>query len=170
MINPENVWPVTGFIFLITFVLPAFNLIIFRYFGSISSLTLANRRERIMPFFFIAIIYVLITVLFYYKLPISASLIRLMMIISLLVSVSAVITIFYKISIHSVAMWGGVGILLPLNKVSDSALLWPTAAIIVVAGLVMSSRLVLHAHVPREVLVGSVIGFALGFGGMVILF
>jgi membrane-associated phospholipid phosphatase len=85
--------------------------------------------------------------------------------------VSAIVTVFYKVSIHSLALWGGVGILLPLNKAADNgALLWPTMGIIVSAGLVMSSRLQLNAHVPREILVGSLLGFALGFSGMVILF
>lgn len=59
----------------------------------------------------------------------------------------------------------------PMNKVSEEGtLLIPTAVVIIVAGLVMSSRLALNAHTPRELLVGSVTGFAIGFMGMVILF
>jgi membrane-associated phospholipid phosphatase len=61
--------------------------------------------------------------------------------------------------------------LLPLNKVTEeAALLWPTAFVILVAGLVMSSRLLLGAHAPREVLYGGIVGFIVGFGGMVVLF
>lgn len=94
-----------------------------------------------------------------------------MIIITSLVIVSAVVTVFYKVSIHSLALWGGVGILFPLNKAIDSSeLLWPTVGVVICAGLVMSSRLQLNAHVPREILIGSLLGFALGFGGMVILF
>jgi hypothetical protein len=171
MIKPQNVLLIAGFVSLVTFVLPAFNLLTFKYFGTISSLTLGSRKERVLQFFFIAVIYILVTFMFYYKLPISANFIRLMMIISALVLAAAVITIFYKLSIHSLAMWGGVGILLPLNKVSETGeLLWPTVGIIIVTGLVMSSRLYLNAHTPREVLVGSVTGFVIGFGGMIVLF
>lgn len=171
MIKRETLLPIAGFVFMVTFVLPAFNLLTFRYFGNISSLSLGEHKERILPFFFIALIYILVTGLFYYKLPISANFIKLMMIISALVLSSAIVTVFYKISIHSLALWGGIGILLPLNKVVENgALLWPTIGVIISAGLVMSSRLQLNAHVPREILIGSLMGFALGFSGMAILF
>ncbi len=94
-----------------------------------------------------------------------------MVIITCMVVISLVITFFYKISIHSLAACGGIGILLPLNKVTEEAtLLWPTAFVILAAGLVMSSRLLLDAHTPREVLYGSMVGFLVGFGGMVVLF
>ncbi len=170
MIKRETLLPITGFVFMVTFILPAFNLITFRYFGTISSLSLEKHKERILPFFFIALIYILVTGLFYYKLPISGNFIRLMIIISFMVLVSAIATIFYKVSIHSLALWGGMGILLPLNKIADGALLWPTVGVVICAGLVMSSRLQLNAHTPREILIGSLLGFALGLGGMTLLF
>ena len=68
-------------------------------------------------------------------------------------------------------MWGGIGILLPLNKALETGeLLYPTIGVIIAAGLVMWSRLFLNAHVPREILIGSLMGFVIGFGGMVVLF
>jgi hypothetical protein len=171
MIRPEVLTPIAGIVFLVTFMLPAINLLMFRYFGNVSSMTLEDRRERTMPFFFISLIYVSFTALFYYKFPISANFIKLMIIISVLVISATLITLFYKVSVHSLAMWGGVGILFPLNKVAENgALLWPTAFIITASGLVMSSRLLLNVHVPREILFGSLIGFLLGFAGMIFLF
>jgi len=157
-------------IFFVTFVLPALNMVIFKVNGVISSLTLANREERILPFIFISIIYSLVTALFFYKNSFGLNFNKLMLIITLLVFVSTLITFFYKVSIHSISMWGAVGILLPLNKIMDGDLLWPTASIIVIAGLVMSARLFLNAHTPREILVGAVVGFSVGFGGLIILF
>ncbi len=171
MVAPGKIWLMAGFIFAVTFALPAINLVIFRYFGNISSLTMRERKERVMPFFFIAIMYTMVTVLFYYKLPVSSNLVRLLMIISALIIIAAIATLFYKVSIHSLAMWGGIGILLPLNKmVVTGELLYPTAGVIVITGVVMSSRLILNAHVPREILIGSCIGFVVGLGGMFILF
>jgi hypothetical protein len=171
MIRKENRMVIVGLVFVFTFVLPAVNLVMLRAFGNIQSLTLQSRRERILPFVFISLLYLLVTFLFYFKLPFSANFNKLMMIISALVVVSLMITLFYKISIHSIAMGGGIGILLPLNQVTEQmSLLWPTAFTILVTGLVMSSRLVLDAHSPREVMYGSVVGFVVGFFGMIILF
>ncbi len=171
MIRKENRMIVIGLVFVFTFVLPAVNIVMLRAFGSIQSLTLESRQERILPFVFISLLYVLVTFLFYFKLPFSANFNKLMMIISALVVVSLLITFYYKISIHSIAMGGGIGILLPLNQVTDQLnLLWPTAFTILATGLVMSSRLVLDAHTPREVMYGGVVGFLVGFFGMIILF
>jgi len=171
MVRSENQLVIVSLIFVFTFVLPALNVAMLRSFGTISSLTLESRQERIVPFIFISLLYILITFLFHYKLPFSATFSKLMIIITAMIVVSLVITFFYKISIHSLAMSGGIGILLPLNKASEQVnLLWPTAITIVVAGLVMSARLFLGAHTPREVMYGGVVGFLVGFVGMIMLF
>lgn len=170
-INREALLPISGFVFVVTGVLPAVNLLMFRYFGSINSYLLTDHKQRIIPFFFIALIYMLVTALFYFKLPISASFIKMMIIVTVLVLASAIITVFYKISVHSLGMWGCIGILLPLNKaVEDGSLIWLTCGAIVVAGIVMWARLLLNAHTPREVLAGSLVGFTIGFSGMISLF
>jgi membrane-associated phospholipid phosphatase len=60
---------------------------------------------------------------------------------------------------------------MPLNKaVENGSLLWPTLIVLIVAGLVMSARLYLNAHTPREVLYGALAGFSIGFFGMIFLF
>lgn len=162
---------IIGLIFVFTFVLPSINLITLRYFGSISSLTLESRQQRILPFTFITLLYILVTFLFYAKLPFSQNFNKLMVIISALVMVSLIVTLFYKVSVHSMAVSGGLGILLPLNQVTDQDnLLLPTVGLILIAGLVMSARLFLNAHTPREVMAGGVVGVSVGLVGMILLF
>lgn len=143
----------------------------FKYFGTITSFSMQSRYERIVPFLAITLIYLVTTYLFFIKLPISANLNKLIAIISALVLVSTVVTFFFKISVHSLALGGLAGIILPLNKaIENGALLWPTAWLFVIAGLVMSSRLYLNAHSPREVYIGAVTGFLIGFAGILLLF
>lgn len=157
-------------IFITTFALPAANFLLLRMTGSISDLSMPHRHHRILPFIFISAIYVFVTVMFYWKFPIP-NLLRLMMIVSTMVVFATVATFFYKLSVHSLAMWGAVGMMLPMNKVSEvGSLLIPTAIVIIIAGIVMSARLALNAHTPREILIGSTSGFAIGFFGMIILF
>lgn len=157
-------------IFVTTFALPAVNFLMLRLTGSINDLTMPHRGQRILPFIFISVIYVFVTLMFYWKFPIP-NLLRLMVIVSSMVVFATLVTFFYKISVHSLAMWGAIGMMLPLNKVSEeNTLLIPTILVIIVAGLVMSSRLALNAHHPREILAGSLAGFAIGFFGMILLF
>ena len=160
-------------IFCVTFLLPALNIGIFKTFGSIKSLAMEERQERIIPFSFIAILYSVVTYLFYSRTRVSFNdkLLKFFIIIDLLVIVATLVTIFYKVSVHSMSIWGLIGIILPLNKVSeDGGLFFPTLALLVVAGLVMTARLQLNAHTPREVMVGGMLGFAISFASMVVMF
>jgi membrane-associated phospholipid phosphatase len=171
MIAPDRLNSILVFVFCFTFVLPAVNILMFKQFGTISDYTMTSQRERIIPFVAISLIYVVTAILFYYKLRFSQNFNNLILIIAALVVISTLITFFQKVSVHSLAIWGGIGILLPLNKaVEQNYLLWPTAIAIVAAGAVMSARLILQAHTPRQILVGSITGFLIGFSGIIILF
>jgi membrane-associated phospholipid phosphatase len=178
---PSALYPVTieqarAFIlllFILTFVIPVLNIAVFRVFGAIQSFNMETRAERVKPFFFMAFIYGFVSYIFYtkWRVTMDDSMLKLLVIIDCLVLVSAIITIFYKVSVHSMGMGGLLGILLPLNRTTDNNLLFlPTVIAIVVAGLVMSARLQLNSHTPREVLVGAVSGFVTAFFGMVFLF
>jgi membrane-associated phospholipid phosphatase len=158
-------------VFVMTFVLPVANLLMFRAFGSLTSLQMETRGERIVPFSLITIIYAVVSVMFFYKVSGNVNFNKLMVIIACLVFVATVTTFFIKVSVHTLAACGMVGILLPLNRAtSDGTLLIPTVIILALSGVIMSARLYLNAHTPREVLVGAVTGFATGFFGMIVLF
>jgi hypothetical protein len=156
-------------VFLMTFLLPSLNFLFFRFSGTIRDLTMIERRDRILPFVFVSILYCVVTYMFYWKFPVP-NLLKIMLIITAMVLASALVTMFYKVSVHSVAIWGILGILVPLNQASEGMLLYPLAAGLVIAGVVMSARLLLNAHMPREVMVGGVMGFGIGFAGMMLLF
>jgi hypothetical protein len=156
-------------VFLMTFILPGLNFLFFRMSGTIRDLSMVERKDRIVPFAFVTILYCVVTAMFYWKFPVP-NLLKMMLIITLMVIVSTVITIFYKVSVHSVAVWGVLGIMLPLNKASEGALLYPLAIVLLIAGMVMSARLFLDVHRPREVMVGGLLGFIIGFAGMMTLF
>lgn len=160
-------------IFIVTFVLPLFNVAIFKFFGTIESITLMDRKERILPFTFVVIIYFAITYLLYSRTQISLddNFLKLMMIMDLLGLAALVATLFFKVSVHSMGIWGLIGVTMPLTKISEvNALFYVSLGLIVLAGVIMSSRLLLGAHTSREVMWGSVIGLATSVSGMLVLF
>jgi membrane-associated phospholipid phosphatase len=160
-------------IFCVTFLFPALNVGIFKTFGSIRTLAMTDRHERIIPFSFITILYIVVTYLFYSRTRIGVedNLLKFLIIIDALALVGTVATYFYKVSMHSLGICGMIGILLPLNKISEqNALFYPTIATIVLAGLVMSARLQLNVHTPREVMIGGILGFTTSFILMFFLF
>lgn len=161
------------FIFLITALLPLLNVGIFRAFGTIDSYTLPDRKDRLLPFVFISVIYIAVTWLFHFyaRMTLNDNFLKFMVIIDLLVVVATIATFFFKISVHSVCVWGLIGMLVPLNKISEvNTLFYPTLGVIVLAGFIMAARLHTGMHTPREVMWGAVIGLATSVTGMLMLF
>lgn len=159
-------------IFFMTFLLPGLNILFFKFFGSISSLSLVNRRERILPFIVITLLYSVVTYMFYSRLRIDPgdSLLKLMITVDLMILSASIITFFFKVSIHALGIWGVAGILFALNRQSGGGqLLYPAILVVLVCGLVMSARLQLQAHTLREVIVGSVVGLAIGYLGVFLI-
>lgn len=163
-------WLLLLVFFGMTFVLPALNLLFFKATGTIKSLSLMERRERIMPSILISIVYVVIGYMIYWKIPFPVFY-KLMFIVAALSIMVTLITFFFKISAHAVGMSGLSGILLAMATLSTaSVLVVPALVAIVLSGLVMSSRLLLDAHDLREVGWGGVMGFGIGFAGVVWMF
>lgn len=172
-VKTEPAWAFLLRIFSVTFVLPALNIFFLKIVGTLTSFTMRERNERIRPFFLITIIYCFVTFMLSAKMGISTSdnFFKLLLIIDCLVIAATMITFFYKISIHSIGVAGILGIILPLNRLAENnALFIPTMVLLVITGLVMSARLQLNSHTTREVWIGALTGFAIGFIGMIILF
>jgi hypothetical protein len=134
---------------------------------------MVERHDRIIPFVFITLFYLMMTGLFYWKFHIGFqdNVFRFLVIIDLLVIASTLITFFYKISVHSIGICGLFGMLISLNRVSeDHTLFYPTLAVLIVAGLVMSARLQLNVHTQREVLIGGAVGFSVSLLAMLYFF
>jgi len=172
-IVPELQVKFISFIFLVTAVLPFINVGVFKAFGTIRSVVMLNRRERLLPFVFISAIYIVMTYLFHLhaRMNLNDNFLKFMVIIDLFVVVATVATFFFRVSVHAVAVWGLIGILVPLNKITEvNSIFYPTLGVIVLAGVIMAARLEAGAHTPREVMWGAVLGLAAGVVGMLLLF
>jgi len=172
-ITPELQNKFILFLFLITCVVPLLNVWLFRTFGTVRSFAMTSRKERALPFIMISVIYVVVTYMLHVhaRMNLNDNFLKLMIVIDILVVAATIATFFFKVSVHSVTMWGMIGMLVPLNKVTEvNTLFYPTLAVIVLAGLIMSARLTTGSHTSREVMWGAVLGLASAFGGMLILF
>lgn len=160
-------------VFMVTFILPVVNIAIFRMFGSITTFSMEERQERQLPFVFISLLYILMTYLFQrsFGLAVTDSFFKLLLVLDLLVVAATVATFFYKVSVHSMGVWGALGVLVHFNHAAaDGILFYPLIVLIVIAGVVMTARLHLQVHSLAEVLAGALLGFALSFGAMMMLY
>lgn len=167
---------ITRFIFIlfcVTFVLPVMMVTLLKLLGVTSTFTMPSRQERIIPFIMISVFYTAVTWVFYHRAEVSLNdnFLKFLIVINALVLVSTLVTFFYKVSVHAIGVWGFIGIVIPLNNLSEtSALFYPLLAAIVIAGAIMSARLKLQVHNLAEVLMGSVVGLSTSFVMMSQLF
>jgi len=135
-----------------------------RYRNYISSWTIENRSERMIPMFIASILYAATSyIIIRYPVPVFIKTFILgIFIISLLLTA---LNMWWKISLHSAAAGAMAALVLVLSFKMNSPLLWPLILVIVSAGLVLSSRLKLNAHSPAEIWSG----FFLGYFGLGLL-
>jgi hypothetical protein len=157
-------------IFALTYIIPLCSVVVMKLLGSIQSLHLPDRRERIMPFFFIGCYYAITTYLFVSRLPFSDVLLMVFIAVTTLIFLVTFLTLFFKISIHAAGMWGVVGFLLALHFTAPvTGLFVPLFVSLLLAGIVSASRLFLNEHSPREVYFGGMIGFTTCFSAIYFL-
>lgn len=160
-------------IFLVSFCIPSLALGALKAVGIIPSVTMESRRERPVPFIFLTCWYLFISYMLYstFRLGFQDAILKFVIILDALILVSTITTFFYKASIHSLGMWGLIGMLIALNIITeDGSLLYPLIGVIILTGVVMSARLQLHVHTLREIVVGSVLGLVTSVVGVLILF
>lgn len=166
-LSPSGMRYIFGAIVVTTFVIPSVSVLVLRTTSTISSLSLFDRKERIVPFIFILIFYLITTYMFGIRLQVGQLFFVVMASVTFLIVVLGMVTVYWKISIHSAAASGLVACLLALYLRFDAqGLLWPIFTTIFCAGAVMSARLYLNAHRPAEVEVGLLVGAVIGFSGI----
>ena len=153
-----------------TFVIPVISISFLKLTKNIPDFKLEKREDRFLPFTFITFFYAVTTYMFITKINVGKELAMIMILTTVLIAALTVITTKYKISIHSAGIWGAVGILMALSIVLyKNGLTKPMAVAVALAGLVNSARLGLNVHSPRQVLLGSILGFTLCFLGVLLL-
>ena len=135
-----------------------------RYRNHITSWSIDNRKERMLPLFIATILYAATSyIIIRYPVPVF---IKTYIFGIFIISLSlTVLNRWWKISIHSTAAGAIAALVLVLSFKMNSPLLWPLLFVIFSAGLILSSRLKLNAHNPSEVWSG----FFLGYFGLGLL-
>jgi membrane-associated phospholipid phosphatase len=171
--NEEQYFHLVGLIFIMTFFLPIVFFGLLKAIGLIPAMDMHDRKDRIKPFAFVTLWYVVVALQLVLRdqITLDDNFMKFMIIIDVLIFVGTLFTFFFKISIHSIGMWGLVGMLLGLSFFQeDNVLLVPLVITLALSGIVMSSRLQLNAHTPTEVAAGSVVGLVVSVAGVLLLF
>jgi hypothetical protein len=124
----------------------------------ISSWTLDSRKERILPLIITSFFYS-VTVFITYRYHIPAFIKSFFITVAFLAIAVTIINIWWKISIHSTGSGALVALVIVLSIKMHAPLPWFLITAIMSAGFVLTSRLWLNSHSPKEVWSGFLLGF-----------
>lgn len=160
-----NQWFIVLMVFITTFIIPALSIFIMKLTGNISSIHLKNKEERVFPFSMVSLFYVISTYLFYLKFEIEPIFIVTLVSISICVILLTSVSFFWKISAHMTGISGFLAIIIVTAVKNPGVdLVYLMLSIIMLSGIIASSRLYLNAHDPLEIFGGFILGFSICFG------
>lgn len=148
-----------------TFVLPmisvgALRLGVLQSAGLPGVFTLATRQERVVPFLFVSLFYLITTYLFLVKLQVNVVLVIILATATVLVMTVSATALFTKLSAHATGGGALVGSLVGLGiRYPGNSFAVPVLLAVLLAGGVMSARLYLDLHSARGVWRGAGMGF-----------
>jgi len=150
------------------FAFPVITVLLLKALGFIESIFLKTQKDRIIPYiasgtFFFWTQYVLreqnyvprILVAFMFGVFISSS-------------AALIANIYYKISMHAIGMGGLIGLFLVIMQQNTMLMTWPLSLVILLAGLVCTSRMIVSDHRPKEIYMGLLVGLVCQFVGAAI--
>jgi len=157
---------VLGLVFVLTYVVPVLLLLFLKKFGFIKDFQVSTIKERRFPvIFMILLLYFLGNTII--QIPTIRNLGILFYGTSLsLICIYILFSVKLKSSLHLVSMGNMIGFFLIMTNINSLSMLPIIILLILLSGILASSRLYLKAHTPVELL----IGFSLGIVCQFILF
>lgn len=145
-------------VFLNTILIPVSLIWMMKRMKLIKSLHLNHKKERIYPFL-ISIVFYLTTWYVFDSLGIFNYISMVFLLAALLVFIALVISLFWKISIHTLSI-GAMSITILYLSAIHILPLWPVYLVFMISGLVGFARLMLKAHSPNQIYIGYFLGMA----------
>ena len=159
----DTKWRISVIVFIFSFVFPVLNIYILYRLKRIPSITLSNQRDRTFPYIMTSVFYF---GLFYLMMDINIwpSLKLFIIGAGLAILCTALINRWTKISAHMVGIGGLLGVIISVSYLIRFDMTVFYLAIIMVAGLVGFSRLVLEEHQPSQIYAGFLLGLLMQMG------
>ncbi|MDJ1481265.1 phosphatase PAP2 family protein [Cytophagaceae bacterium YF14B1] len=153
-----------------TLLIPLLSTYMLYRLGSVKSLHMEDRQDRVFPFVSTTLFYMLTTYLFVKQLSALYLITLILGGTTFCLLVMTVISFFWKISVHSTSIAGIVGFLIGLYyHYAAVEYFYPLLLVIILAGVLMSARLYLNAHTPAQVLAGAAVGLSIGLGTILMM-
>ena len=153
-------------VYVFTILFPTLLIHAYRNYQGWSRLQLGMKERRLVPYVIAIICYfACYFVMVYLHIPqFMANILVAALIIQI---VCAIINVWWKGSTHPAASGGVVGALLAFSSLFAFNPLWWFSIILIIAGMVGTSRMILRQHSLSQVVVGFLIGMVAGFWAII---
>lgn len=146
--------------FIMTFLIPVLFIPVFYYFNMITKMEMDTRKDRVFSLFIIGIMYV-ISFVFMSRAHFPDILTKIILSSAVSVFICLLTSLFYKVSLHSCGTGGLTGFVLYLAIFLGLNVELFLILIVMISGIVASSRLFLGKHNQSQVYFGWLLGFVI---------
>lgn len=145
-------------VYVFTVLIPRFGINVFRVLNRWTHWQLSHREHRHMPYLLTVLSY---SVCLYIMTTLNVVMFIRGVVMAALVSqlICALINVWWKVSTHMVGMGGLVGSLIAFSLLFYYNPVWPTCLLVLLSGVLGSSRIILRQHTLEQVVTGFGIGF-----------
>lgn len=161
----ETKWRISLIVFMFSFLFPVVNIFILYKLKRIPSIILSERRDRTFPYimtavFYFGLFYLMMDVNIWNTIKFSVAG------AGLVILLTAIVNLKFKISAHMVGIGGLLGVLMSISHLIQFDMTFFYIGVILLAGLLGVARLILEEHKPYQIYSG----FLLGLGAQLGLF
>ncbi len=140
-----------------TFIIPTLFTLFLQNRGYIKTIEMETTKERVIPYGF-TIIFYFFTIYMMLKVAIPPIIFNFMVGALVSVILAFIVNLKWKISAHMIGIGGLTGALIASSFLLNVNLLSYITLSILISGLVASSRLILNAHNPSQLIIGFLMG------------
>ncbi len=152
-----------GGVFLTTAVIPGLLVLLMVRSGAAGDLELTDKRERVVPYL-IFITSNMVCLLYLYKMQMPFWILSMFIGICFALFIALCINFFWKISAHGLGVGGLLGAIMGVAQIQMINPYHLFIIVIIAAGLIGTSRIILEKHTPMQVYSGIGLGFLCTFG------
>ncbi len=169
LIKKERQYLLISIVFFSTYIIPLISLVILKALGLINSFQVSSIKERKIPIFLMLIIFYTLG-----KLLINISVFKSLGVLFYGTNLSLIVIYFLfffkiKTSLHIVSMSSALGFFLIYGTLNSIAILPIASLLILLTGVLASSRLHLKAHKPKEVYLAFFLGLISQYAAYILL-
>jgi hypothetical protein len=151
-----------------TIFLPLFTVFLLKQLKFIDSVFLRTQKDRIIPYIASGIYYFWLYMVFNNDKGVPSILTSFIFGVFLVSSAALIANIYFKISLHAIAMGGMLGLFVIILQQNTMLMTLPLCIALLIAGLVCTARLIVSDHQPKEIYSGLLLGAVCQFIAAVI--